>query len=71
MEINDFKGLSYFRFFVPTIFVICWVSMILGPKFTTLYYREFCFLVYLYFISKTVYQMVLTITMIIKGNAAL
>lgn len=71
MEISDYKGISYFRFFVPTIFVVCWAGMILGPEFATLPYREFCFLVYVYFILKTVYQAVLMLNMLIKGNAAL
>lgn len=71
MDINDFKGISYFRFFVPIVFIICWASMILGPEFITLPYREFGLLVYVYFFLKTTYQLVLMINMVLKGSAAL
>lgn len=71
MDLNDFKGLSYFRFLVPSMFIACWLGMILGPIFITLLYREFCFLVYVYFFVKTTYQLVLMINVVIKANAAL
>ena len=71
MELSDFKGLNYFRFLVPAIFISCWVSMIAGPLYFNLPYREFCFVFYVYFILKTIYQLSLTISMCIKGNAAL
>lgn len=71
MDVKDFKGISYFRFFVPIIFIICWAGMILGPKFFSIPYREFAMLVYIYFIIKTTYQLVLMINMVLKGNAAL
>lgn len=71
MDVSDFKGISYFRFFVPLIFIVCWTSMILGPEFITLPYREFALLVYVYFFFKTTYQLVLMINMVLKGSAAL
>jgi hypothetical protein len=71
MEINDFKGISYFRFFIPAIFILSWASMIFGPIFANIPYREFCFIIYAYFIVKTIYQTVLTINLVLKGNAAL
>lgn len=71
MDLNDFEGISYFRFFIPCLFVLCWAITILGPEFAALPYREFALLVYIYFLIKTTYQMVLMINMVVKGNAAL
>lgn len=31
MDIKDFKGISYFRFFVPLIFIAVWTAVIIGP----------------------------------------
>ncbi len=71
MDVNDFKGISYFRFLVPSTFFLCWIASIIGPEFYNLPYREFCLLVYIYFFIKTTYQLVLMINMVLKGNAAL
>jgi len=71
MDINDYKGISYFRFLVPAIFIISWSGMFLGAQFAPLAYRKFSFVCYIYVVLKFVYQITLAINMVLKGNAAL
>ncbi len=39
MDINDFQGISHFRFLVPSIYLIVWTAMIIGPQTASLLYR--------------------------------
>jgi hypothetical protein len=71
MNIKDFKGISYFRFLVPVLYIFCWSSMFLAPKYASLLYREYGFIILIYFVVKTFYQLVLTVNFVLEGNAVL
>jgi hypothetical protein len=71
MDINDFKGINYFRYFGPLLYIFSWTGMVLSPEFATYLYREYGFIMLIYLLVKTVYQTVLTTNFVLKSNAVL
>lgn len=71
MDIKDFKGISYFRFLVPCLYVVAWIAMILGPEMSSILYREYSMGLTIFLASKAFYQVVLNLILVMKGNAVL
>ena len=48
MDINDFKGLTKFKVFLPTVYITSWISMIFGPVYFDVVYQHISifFLIY-------------------------
>lgn len=39
MDIADFKGIERFRYLVPSIYLIVWTAMVIGPISASTLYR--------------------------------
>ena len=71
MDIKDFKGISYFRFMVPAIYIALWIGMIAGPIFAPIIHREYCLIGVAFLAFKSMYQVILNLIMVVKTNQAL
>lgn len=71
MDIKDFEGISYFRFLVPTVYVLTWLAMVVGPETASLLYRECAMALTIFITCKAFYQVVLNFILVMRGNAVI
>jgi len=71
MDIKDFKGLSYFRYLVPAIYILSWIGMVAGHFFIPIMYRSFSLILYVFLAWKAGCQIFMNIAFVLKGNQAL
>ena len=62
MDINDFKGLTGYKFIIPTIYICNWFMMIVGPVYFDVAYQYIC-LFFLFYSAVKVF--IVTVIMII------
>lgn len=48
MDIKDFQGLTKYKLVVPAVYVLSWLSMMLGPVYYPIVYQRICMSVLLF-----------------------
>ncbi len=48
MNKDDFEGQHKYRYLVPLVYILSWVSMIVGPWAFPLWYSQYCMCVMIY-----------------------
>lgn len=48
MDIQDFQGLTKYKFVLPTFYVFSWICMLLGPTLFETTYARICVFIFVY-----------------------
>ena len=55
MDLKDFEGAEKYKYIVPSIFILHWVLMFVGPVFFPVEYQFYCALGWFAWICKMTY----------------
>ena len=69
MDINDFKGLTKFKVFLPVVYIISWLLMIFGPAFFLHVYQRICIFFIIYLDIKVLLLLMTMIIVTIKSHS--
>ena len=69
MDINDFKGLTKFKVFLPVVYIISWVLMIFGPVFFLHIYQRICIFFIIYLDLKVLFLVITMIIVTVKSHS--
>lgn len=68
MDIKDFEGLTKYKIIIPTIYVLSWICMLLGPPLFDVTYERICIFFLFYVDVKVLVLFVTMIIVTIKSN---
>ena len=67
MDINDFNGTFKYKLIIPTLFVLSWIFMFLGPAFFQVQYQKYCVGLVLYLCFRTTIMFACSIVAFFKS----
>jgi hypothetical protein len=55
MDLKDYEGVEKFKYIVPSIFILNWILMIIGPVYFPVNYQYYCAIGWIAIIVKMAY----------------
>jgi hypothetical protein len=71
MDLADFQGLFKFKLLIPTIYILSWIGVFLGPSLFPVTYQKYCICLWLFLLGKVLYTFICMIIILVRAYATL